>query len=80
MYNSPEYIFKYGSLIQFGVDWMQGFSVFADAFLNEYLKFYPILSTQGYSQGWVDWQKANESEIISLYDSANQAGIIPTHP
>lgn len=80
MYDSAEYSYKYGCLIQFGANWMQGFSVFADAFLNEFSKIYPILSTHGYSQAWVDWQKANALEIISLYDSAKQADIIPTQP
>ena len=78
--NSSEYIFKFGSLIQFGVSYMQGFSTFADTFLSEYNSVKPDLDADGYSDSWVVWQKQNVQNIIDLYNQLDAQGKIPTSP
>ena len=57
--HSQDYIYKFGRLIQFGVSYMQGHSVFADSFLLEYENVKPELEIYGYSNDWTNWQKQN---------------------
>jgi hypothetical protein len=78
--NSDEYQYKFGSLIQFGVSYMQGFSSFADSFLLEYSTRLNELNEYGYSQEWVNWQKLNSQNIVDLYDALNAEGLIPVSP
>jgi len=78
--NSEEYQYKFGSLIQFGTSYMQGFSTFADEFLSEYSLVGTELNQYGYSQEWVNWQKQNAQNIVDLYDALNAQNLIPTAP
>jgi hypothetical protein len=78
--NSEEYQYKFGSLIQFGTSYMQSFSTFADEFLLEYNTQLDELNEYGYSQSWVNWQKANSQNIVDLYDALNAMNLIPTAP
>jgi hypothetical protein len=77
---SEDYIFKFGSLIQYGVEYMQGFSTFADEFYTEFHFRKSELNDYGYSPDWVQWQKNNSSQIIQLYDELNDMNLIPTTP
>jgi hypothetical protein len=78
--NSEDYQYKFGSLIQFGTSYMQGFSVFADQFLLEYNAQQVELNEYGYSQSWINWQKQNSQQIVDLYDALNAENLIPTAP
>lgn len=78
--NSEEYIQKYGSLVQFGISYMLGFSQFADTFIQEYNNVKPEIDQYGGSSSWVSWQRSNYSQIMDLYDQLNQGGLIPTSP
>ncbi len=78
--NSNEYIYKYGSMVQFGVSYMSGFSTFADEFLTNFNLYLPQVIESGYSEEWRTWQKNNISAICNLYDELNVAGLIPTNP
>jgi hypothetical protein len=77
---SEDYIFKFGSLIQYGTQYMQGFSTFADEFLLEFNLRKLELNEYGYSPDWVQWQKNNSTQIIQLYDELNDMNLIPTTP
>jgi hypothetical protein len=78
--NSEDYQYKFGSLIQFGTSYMQGFSTFADQFLLEHNAQQVELNEYGYSQSWINWQKQNSQQIVDLYDALNAENLIPTAP
>jgi hypothetical protein len=75
---TEEYLFKFGSLIQFGTSYMEGFSPFSDSFVSKFEEVKQELNLYGHSVNWVDWQKQNSQNIIDLYDSLNSQGMIPT--
>lgn len=72
-----EAIQKFGSLYQFGVDYMTGFNADADAFLSSYQTYKDELQQQGHSRGWEEWKENNQDLIIRLYDALNAANLIP---
>jgi hypothetical protein len=75
--NTTDYIYKYGRLIQFGTDFMIGFSSFADEFHNTLnLHIYEI-ANYGYSTEWNNWQRQNIEAIIQLHDELETEGLIP---
>lgn len=78
--HSTEYIQKFGSLVQYGVSYMQGFSAFADQFVSEYNSVKQEIDEYGYSNDWTVWQKQNSQSIIDLYDQLNAQGLIPQSP
>jgi hypothetical protein len=80
MIQHNELILKYGSLVQFGVDYMAGFSPFADLFLEKFYEYKPVIDSQGFSIGWNNWRTDNSADIIALYDALEGAGLIPTEP
>lgn len=73
--NSTEYIYKYGKLVQFGTDFMIGFSSFADEFHNTLSTYIQEISNYGYSIEWNNWQKQNAEAITKLYDELEKAGL-----
>lgn len=77
---SEDYIYKYGRLVQYGVEYLQGFSAFADSFYDEYVFRKSELNEYGYSPDWVHWQKQNSSAIIQLHDDLEAQDLIPTTP
>jgi hypothetical protein len=78
--NSQEYITKFGSLVQYGVSYMQGFSAFADQFIYQHDLAAAEINEYGYSDTWIAWQKANSNSIIDLYNQLDAQGLIPTSP
>jgi len=78
--HSSEYIFKFGSLVQYGVSYMQGFSTFSDQFVSEYNSVKQELDEYGYSNDWTVWQKQNAQSIIDLYNQLDAVGGIPQSP
>lgn len=78
--HSEQFIYKYGRLVQFGTDFMIGFSTFADEFHNTRNSFMDELNDYGYSINWVNWQKQNSQSIIDLHDELEAANLIPTTP
>lgn len=78
--HSEEFIYKYGRLVQFGTNYMIGYSQFADDFHNARNGFMQELNDYGYSMEWVNWQKNNSDAIINLYDSLEEDGLIPSTP
>ena len=78
MTHSIELVEKYGNLVQFGVDYMSGFSQFADEFLEKFYEHKPEIDIQGYSLSWNDWRIANSEQIILLHDALKAENLIPT--
>ena len=72
-----EAIQKFGSIYQFGVNYMMGFSVDAESFLTAYQQYEEELQQQGYSKGWENWKEDNQDLIIRLFDALNAANLIP---
>lgn len=75
--NSEEYIFKFGCLVQHGVDFMQDFSIFANEFVAKFYEIKPELDVYGYSSSWVVWQKENANNIVELFDELQSQNLIP---
>jgi hypothetical protein len=71
---------KFGSLYQYGVEFMEGFDTDADAFLAAYKQYENKIKQSGYSRDWDNWKEDNEDLIIRLFDNLNAAGLIPTSP
>jgi hypothetical protein len=74
---SEEYTSKYGSLVQLGIEYIQGFSTFADEFVSEYNLRKTEIDTYGFSNQWIEWQKQNAANIINLYNELNNSNLIP---
>jgi hypothetical protein len=74
---SEEYTSKYGSLVQLGIEYIQGFSTFADEFVSEYNLRKAEIDTYGFSNQWIEWQKQNAANIINLYNELNNSNLIP---
>jgi hypothetical protein len=74
---SEEYREKFGSLVQFGIDYMQGFSTFADEFVLEYNLRKSEIDMYGFSNQWLEYQKQNAQSIINLYNELNNYNLIP---
>jgi hypothetical protein len=74
---STDYIYKYGRLVQFGTDFMIGFSSFADEFHNTLNLNIQEIADYGYSTEWNNWQKQNINTIVQLHDELEQANLIP---
>jgi hypothetical protein len=78
---TDEYIFKFGSLIQFGTSYFfPNFSTFAEEFLTNYNLYLPDIIENGYSEEWEMWQRNNSIAICDLYDKLNEADLIPKNP
>lgn len=77
---AAELIEKYGSLVQFGVDYMVGFSQFSDEFIGKYYEYKPDIIEDGYSPDYQMWIRQNKTSIVQLYNELNYLGLIPTHP
>jgi hypothetical protein len=76
--NSTEYIYKYGKLVQFGTNFMIGFSSFADEFHNTISTYTQEMNDYGYSIEWNNWKKQRVDSIIQLHNELEEAGLIPT--
>jgi hypothetical protein len=74
--NSTDYIYKYGKLVQFGTDFMVGFSSFADEFNNTLNLHIQEIADYGYSTEWNNWQKQNAEAIIQLHDELEEAKLL----
>lgn len=74
---STDYIYKYGRLVQFGTDFMIGFSSFSDEFHNTLNLYMQEMNDYGYSIEWNNWQKQNINTIIQLHDELEEANLIP---
>jgi hypothetical protein len=77
---TKEVIQKFGSLYQFGVDYMEGFNDDADLFLSAYGLYENEIKQNGFCKEWDNWKEENQNLIIRLYDALNAAGKIPTVP
>jgi hypothetical protein len=75
---TKEAIQKFGSIYQFGVDYMENFNDDAAAFLAAYRQNENTIKTNGYSRVWDNWKEDNQDLIIRLYDALNAANKIPT--
>ena len=78
--NTADYIYKYGRLVQFGTDFMIGFSSFADEFHTTLNLHIQEISNYGNSIEWNNWQKQNADIIIQLHDDLEAGELIPTQP
>jgi hypothetical protein len=74
---STDYIYKYGRLVQFGTDFMVGFSPFSDEFHNTLNLYTQEMNDYGHSIEWYNWQKQNINTIIQLHDELEEANLIP---
>jgi hypothetical protein len=71
---------KFGSLYQYGVEFMEEFNQDANLFLSAYNLYKNEISENGYSKEWDLWKESNQDLIIRLYDALNTAGKIPSTP
>lgn len=69
--------FKFGSLYQFGVDFMEGFNSDADTFLSAYNANKNEIYANGYSEVWNTWKEENQDLIIRLYNDLSNSNLIP---
>lgn len=74
---TKEAIHKFGSIYQFGVDFMSGFNSDADAFIAAYNQHKNTILQQGYSKDWEEWKENNQDLIIRLHDTLDAANLIP---
>lgn len=68
---------KFGSIYQFGVDYMKDFNSDAATFLAAYKQYESIIKSNGYSRGWDNWKDENQELIIRLHDALEAADLIP---
>lgn len=71
---------KFGSLYQFGVDFMVDFNDDADTFLTAYEQYKDSIIQNGYSKGWEVWKEDNQDLIIRLYNALDEQKLIPVSP
>jgi hypothetical protein len=68
---------KYGKLIQFGTEYMENFNEDANTFRSKLLEHLPEIRETGSSLEWYLWINKNQDLIDRLYDSLNDAQLIP---
>lgn len=70
--------YKFGSLYQHDVNFMEGFNSDSEAFLSAYNSHKDEIYTNGYSVAWENWKENNQDLIIRLFNSLNDSNLIPT--
>ena len=70
---------KFGSMYQYGVEYMQNFNSDAEEFLDMYNLYKNDIYENGFSENWENWKENNQALIIRLYDALDQADLIPNN-
>lgn len=77
---SNPFIHQYGCLVQYGFNFMEGFSAFADEFIARHKASEAKKKEQGFCPNLESWIYNNQTAITQLYGELLSAGLLPQSP